>query len=233
MNNNITVLLKAKIGTIVAFESTLDLMNQKGIPDDMFEYISIDEANQIQEPVINLLGKDEVDVKHARPVLLEVNSQFIINTLNVFFPNKRFVVVKRWENLEYRDPEVWEEYKEILEIDAQEIIGNGGRIEVLTVHDQITITNNNSNSSENHIFSDDKAVQVLKYPGWSTADHLSAYYNDFGYDKLYIYEEDVYQNLEVHQLEGAVNINGTDLPYAPKLILDTPKYRQKIKFVQS
>ena len=230
MNNNITVLLKAKIGTIVAFESTLELINQKGIPNDMLKYISIDDAKKIQEPIINLIGKDEVNFNQARPVFLVVNSQHIINTLNVFFPNKRFVVIKRWENLEYRDPEVWEEYEEILELDSETIVGNGGRLEVLTVHDQITITNNNSKSSEDHFFSEDRAEQVLKYPGWSTADHLSAYYYAFDYDKLYIYEEEVYHNLEVHQFEGMININGVDLPYAPKLILDTPQYRHKIKF---
>lgn len=230
--NNLTVLLKAKKGTIVAFESTLELINQKGIPNDMLEYISIDDANNIQEPIINLIGKDEVNFNQARPVFLEVNSQFLINALNVFFPNKRFVVVKRWEDLKYRDPEVWEEYEEILELDSEIIVGNGGRLEVLTVYDQITITNNGSKSSEDHFFSEDRAEQILKYPGWSTADHLSAYYA-FDYDKLCIYEEQVYHNLEVHQLEGTVNINGANLPYAPKLILDTPQYRHKIRFILS
>ena len=48
MNNNITVLLKAKIGTIVAFESTLELINQKGIPNDMLKYISIDDEKRFK-----------------------------------------------------------------------------------------------------------------------------------------------------------------------------------------
>lgn len=228
---NLTILLCGKMGTTVAFQTTQEKYKEL-YPNFPLELISKDHANNIGTPLINLTGKDEIDIKISKPVFLQINSLHILHHLHLFFPSKRFVVLKRWEDIEYKDPDVWDEYKEVLELDAEYILDNGGRLEVKDVHDCITITRKHDSLDDlNECQKESFAEKVTVYPGWSTADHLDAYYCGFDYDKLYIFEEEVYNKLEIIEPEGEVLINGKNYPYAPKLILDTEVYNKPLKFI--
>jgi len=219
---NITLLLKAKMGTIVAI--TANEEQKSWFFDDDLEFLDKDAANQLNGPLINLTGKSKIEFNLFPPVIAQTNSLLLHSYLFDFFPDKKFVMVKRWKRLEYRDPSVWEEYLEVM----CELIEDDATLEgeVLIYHDQITITDENGDDEHNP-----RSRRIMEYPGCLTADHLNYYYHAFDYDDLYLFEEEVFNNLKVDTPPGVVNVNGKNYPYAPHLVLDTEKYNNSLIFV--
>lgn len=222
---NITLLLKAKVGTIVALTAKKEQMRELGFEDDELEFLNKDAVNQLNGPLINLTGKSEIEFNSFPPVIAQTNSLWLHSLLFDFFPDKKFVMVKRWENLEYRDPEVWEEYLQVM----CELVEDDASLEgeVLIYHDQITITDENIGDDEDN----PRSSRIMEYPGCKTADHLNYYYHAYDYDDLYLFEKEVFDNLKVNTPSGVVNVNGKNYPYAPHLVLDTEKYNNSLIFV--
>ena len=222
---NITLLLKAKMGTIVALTANEQQMRKLGFEDDELEFLDKDAANQLNGPLINLTGRNEIEFNSFPPAIAQINSLLLHSVLFDFFPDKKFVMVKRWEDLEYRDPEVWEEYLEVM----CELIEDDATLEgeVLIYHDQITITDENSGDDGDN----PRSRRIMEYPGCKTADHLNFYYQAYDYDDLYLFEKEVFDNLKVNTPPGVVNVNGKNYPYAPHLVLDTEKYNNSLIFV--
>ena len=92
---NITLLLKAKMGTIVALTANEQQMRKLGFEDDELEFLDKDAANQLNGPIINLTGKSKIEFNFFPPAIAQTNSLWLHSLLFDFFPDKKFVMVKR------------------------------------------------------------------------------------------------------------------------------------------
>ena len=250
--DNYIVLLSGKIGTVIVLETNKEKLDACGLNiENLLPYesgcnISKEEANNLTSgkdtPVINLTGKNKLHYKSGQVFKVEINSLNLISTLHCFFPNRRFVLVKRWDrNVDYD-----EDYFMMMESDdAKEYFNEELKrdIEFNTVVDEITITANNTKDSrvrtaeDMGVSQDDyidqfgpDAEKIEEYPGAICCETLGIYNDPWEYDKLYIYEEEIYNNLEVETPNDSLSlIKGVKC--APRFVLDVIEYKHAVEFL--
>ena len=132
-------------------------------------------------------------------------------------------MVKRWFRWQLEDDEyVWEDYVHDLVLESKK---NGKPSEVNEVFDYITITDPNESSSGDD--EEPNSARVWEHPGSSSGIGWIGH----NYRELYIFEEEVYNQLEIDQPEEKVVIEGNSYPPAPKLILNTERYQESLEFI--
>ena len=133
--------------------------------------------------VINLTGDDEIDLEKHPPILVEsFRSQFILDDLLEWVPNKKFVMVYRWNRL-------WED-------DGYEDYLSGfyepTDIAVMCHYDKIFITGEKSRDED-----PGKEITEFKCDGGKSRewlDEMCRFSHD--YDELRIFEEEVFYNIK-------------------------------------
>ena len=216
-----TVFLIPKKGdTMVVFKT--DKSNLKS-----FEHFSDTEflLSEISyRDAINLTGDDEIDLKKYPPIMLDgSHSQSLLDILKEWIPDKKFVMVYRWnrlheDNCNYEDYLCQFEAGDISEHYSHKVDHTEEELAVLRHYDKIFITGKKSDS-------DEPGQEITKFPGSATRDFIDL--NDrFGYDELRIFEEEVFNNLNVEIDNEMMDIEGQKFPIAKKLILDVDKYKK-------
>ena len=224
-----TVFLIPKKGdTLVVFKT--DKSNLKG-----FEHFSDTEflLSEISyRDAINLTGDDEIDLKKYPPIMLDgSHSQSLLDILKEWIPDKKFVMVYRWnrlheENCDYEDYLSEFETGVFSEDDSfdsfedysREINYTREEVAVLGHFDKIFITGKKSDS-------DEPGQEITKFPGSATREFVGLH-SPFDYDELRIFEEEVFNNLNVEIDNEMMDIEGQKFPIAKKLILDVDKYKK-------
>ena len=100
---------------------------------------------------------------------------------------------------------------------------NNGEIEVVKQLHRVYVTDMNSGEEE-------PGREILNFPGYATmkiASEVGCGPN-FEYDNLRVFEEKVFNNLEVKNIDGQVEIEEEDFPIAPELLLDVEEYKSKV-----
>ena len=216
-----TVFLIPKKGdTMVVFKT--DKSNLKG-----FEHFSDTEflLSEISyRDAINLTGDDEIDLKKYPPIMLDgSHSQSLLDILKEWIPDKKFVIVYRWnrlheDNCDYEDYLCQFEAGDISEHYSHKIDHTEEELAVLRHYDKIFITGKKSDS-------DEPGQEITKFPGSATRDFVGLH-SPFDYDELRIFEEEVFNNLNVEIDNEMMDIEGQKFPIAKKLILDVDKYKK-------
>ena len=216
-----TVFLIPKRGnTLVVFKT--DKSNLKG-----FEHFSDTEflLSEISyRDAINLTGDDEIDLKKYPPIMLDgSHSQSLLDILKEWIPDKKFVMVYRWnrlheDNCNYEDYLCQFEAGDISEHYSHKVDHTEEELAVLRHYDKIFITGKKSDS-------DEPGQEITKFPGSATRDFVGLH-SPFDYDELRIFEEEVFNNLNVEIDNEMMDIEGQKFPIAKKLILDVDKYKK-------
>ena len=161
--------------------------------------------------IINLTGSNECDLKKYPPVIISVPSQNVLRSIAHFIPDKKFVLIFRWENLSDDD---WVRDNDLLE---KQIIS----------YDEIWRSANIIDDNGDHL-----DEEILDFPGSKTMQvNGRNWLNQFCsyYDYLRLYEEEVFNNLEI-SYDNEENYTEDDIPFEPSLILDVEEYKRKIIF---
>ena len=194
--------------------------------------------------IINLTGDEEIDLEKHPPILVEsFRSQFVLDDLLEWVPNKKFVMVYRWNRL-------WED-------DGYEDYLSGfyepTDIAVMCHYDKIFITGEKSRDED-----PGKEITEFKCDGGKSREWLEEmcmFAHD--YDELRIFEEEVFYNLKesftaiykfndkVHEFESKasrdtalqgddyvemLDIGGIEFKVAKRLNLNVDEYK-KPKFI--
>ena len=161
--------------------------------------------------IINLTGSNECDLKKYPPVIISVPSQNVLRSIAHFIPDKKFVLIFRWENLSDDD---WVRDNDLLE---KQIIS----------YDEIWRSANIIDDNGDHL-----DEEILDFPGSKTMQvNGRNWLNQFCsyYDYLRLYEEEVFNSLEI-SYDNEENYTEDDIPFEPSLILDVEEYKRKIIF---
>ena len=209
-----TVFLIPKKGnTLVVFKT--DKSNLKG-----FEHFTDTEflLSEISyRDAINLTGDEEIDLKKYPPIMLDgSHSQWLLDILKEWVPDRKFVMIYRWNRLWKNSG--YEDYLGFFDEPRE--------IAVMCHYDKIFITGEKSSS-------DDPGQEITDFTcdGGETREVLEemcVFAHD--YDELRIFEEEVFNNLNVEIDNEMMDIEGQKFPIAKKLILDVDKYK-KPKFI--
>ena len=173
---------------------------------------------------INLTGDDEIDLKKYPPIMLDgSHSQSLLDILKEWIPDKKFVMVYRWnrlheDNCNYEDYLCQFEAGDISEHYSHKVDHTEEELAVLRHYDKIFITGKKSDS-------DEPGQEITKFPGSATRDFVGLH-SPFDYDELRIFEEEVFNNLNVEIDNEMMDIEGQKFPIAKKLILDVDKYKK-------
>jgi antitoxin component YwqK of YwqJK toxin-antitoxin module len=185
---------------------------------------------------INLTGDDEIDLKKYPPIILDgSHSQSLLDELMQWMPDKKFVMVYRWNRL-HEDNCDYEDYLSEFETGvfseddsfdsfedySREINYTREEVAVLGHFDKIFITGKKSDSEE-------PGQEITKFPGSATREFIYGL-DRFNYDELRIFEEEIFNNLNVKIDNEMMDVEGQKFPIAKKLILDVDKYK-KPKFI--
>jgi len=190
--------------------------------------------------VINLTGDDEIDLEKHPPILVEsFRSQFILDDLLEWLPNKKFVMIYRWNRL-------WEDggYEDYLSGFYEP-----SEIAVMCHYDKIFITGEKSRDED-----PGKEITEFKCDGGKSRNMLEEmcmFAHD--YDELRIFEEEVFYNLKesftaiykfnekVHEFESKasrdtalqgddyvemLDIGGIEFKVAKRLNLNVDEYKK-------
>lgn len=181
------------------------------------------------DTIVNLTENESIDLKKYPPVLIKCSSQSVLKILHHFIPEKKFFLVYSWYDIDdskYAYDE-YEDYQysllDLLEEEDDSYKNNNGEIEVVKQLHRVYVTDMNSESEE-------PGRQILNFPGSATmklADELGCAPN-FEYDNLRVFEEEVFNTLEVKNIDGRVDIEGESFPIAPEIILEVERYKSKI-----
>jgi len=189
-----------------------------------------------RDHAINLTGDDEIDLKKHPPIILDgSHSQSLLDELMQWMPDKKFVMVYRWNRL-HEDNCDYEDYLSEFETGvfseddsfdsfedySREINYTREEVAVLGHFDKIFITGKKSDSEE-------PGQEITKFPGSATREFIYGL-DRFNYDELRIFEEEIFNNLNVKIDNEMMDIEGQKFPIARKLILDVDKYK-KPKFI--
>ena len=207
----VTIFLTPNKGdSLIVFKTAID--NYANFHEGNFtetNYLSnyINDRNHI----INLTGSNECDLKKYPPVIISVPSQNVLRSIAHFIPDKKFVLIFRWENLSDDD---WVRDNDLLE---KQIIS----------YDEIWRSANIIDDNGDHL-----DEEILDFPGSKTMQvNGRNWLNQFCsyYDYLRLYEEEVFNNLEI-SYDNEENYTEDDIPFEPSLILDVEEYKRKIIF---
>jgi len=161
------------------------------------------------------------------------HSQSLLDELMQWMPDKKFVMVYRWSylnenNCDYEDylfefKEFFNNEDDLYSFERKEIKSED--IAILGHYDKIFITGKKSDSEE-------PGEKITKFPGSATMELIFEEFGcyKFSYDELRIFEEEVFNNLNVKIDNEMMDVEGQKFPIAKKLILDVDKYK-KPKFI--
>ena len=229
-----TVFLIPKRGdSMVVFKT--DKSNLKSFEHFSDTNFLLDEISY-RDHAINLTGDDEIDLKKYPPIILDgSHSQSLLDELMQWMPDKKFVMVYRWNRL-HEDNCDYEDYLSEFETGvfseddsfdsfedySREINYTREEVAVLGHFDKIFITGKKSDSEE-------PGQEITKFPGSATREFIYGL-DRFNYDELRIFEEEIFNNLNVKIDNEMMDVEGQKFPIAKKLILDVDKYK-KPKFI--
>ena len=170
-----------------------------------------------RDHAINLTGDEEIDLKKYPPIILDgSHSQWLLDILKEWVPDRKFVMIYRWNRLWKNSG--YEDYLGFFDEPRE--------IAVMCHYDKIFITGEKSSS-------DDPGQEITDFicDGGETREVLEemcVFAHD--YDELRIFEEEVFNNLNVEIDNEMMDVEGQKFPIAKKLILDVDKYK-KPKFI--
>ena len=163
--------------------------------------------------VINLTGDDEIDLEKHPPILLESErSQWILDELIDWVPNKKFVMV-------YRFNRPWEDsgYEDYLSCFYEPT-----DVAVLSHYDKIFITGEKSRDED-----PGKEITEFKCDGGKSREWLEEMCRfSHDYDELRIFEEEVFYNLKGDDHVGMLDIGGIEFKEAKRLNLNVDEYKK-------
>jgi len=163
--------------------------------------------------VINLTGDDEIDLEKHPPILLESErSQWILDELIDWIPNKKFVMV-------YRFNRPWEDsgYEDYLSCFYEPT-----DVAVLSHYDKIFITGEKSRDED-----PGKEITEFKCDGGKSREWLEEMCRfSHDYDELRIFEEEVFYNLKGDDHVRMLDIGGIEFKEAKRLNLNVDEYKK-------
>ena len=194
--------------------------------------------------VINLTGDEEIDLEKHPPILVEsFRSQFVLDDLLEWVPNKKFVMIYRWKRL-------WED-------DGYEDYLSGfyepSEVAVMCHYDKIFITGEKSRDED-----PGKEITEFKCDGGDSRKMLEEMcrFSHYDFDELRIFEEEIFYNLnesftaiycneKVHEFDSQasrdkalqgddyvemLDVDGIKFKVAKRLNLNVDEYK-KPKFI--
>ena len=230
-------LTNSKEHLLVMFKATYD----EDYIDEVLDHTGAKDIIDGYDTIVNLTEDESIDISKYPPVLIECSSQSVLKILHHYMPEKKFVLVYSWYDIE--DHEDYETYLETLYCKAMDDEGVyhpslATKIEVVDHIHEIFITDRN-------VHDELPGKKILKFPGSSTMEIAEEYGlgGAFDYDNLSIFEEEVFNHLAVENVEGDTEYLFKDFfeaeetieqyeqaafPRASKLILDVEKYKSKV-----
>ena len=163
--------------------------------------------------VINLTGNEEIDLEKHPPIVIDSEkSQFILDELIYWVPNKKFVMV-------YRFNRPWEDsgYEDYLSYFYEPT-----DVAVLSHYDKIFITGEKSRDED-----PGKEITEFKCDGGKSREWLEEMCRfSHDYDELRIFEEEVFYNLKGDDHVGMLDIGGIEFKEAKRLNLNVDEYKK-------
>ena len=151
-----------------------------------------------------------IDLTKYPPVLIKCSSQSVLDILQYYIPEKKFFLVYSWydiDNSKYASDE-YETYLYAL----LDLADDNVEIEVVKQLHRVYVTEINSG--------EEPGREIFNFPGSSTmkiATEVGCGPN-FEYDDLRVFDEEMFNNWEVKNIDGKVEIEGKYFPIAPELI---------------
>ena len=151
-----------------------------------------------------------IDLTKYPPVLIKCSSQSVLDILQYYIPEKKFFLVYSWydiDNSKYASDE-YEDYLYAL----LDLADDNVEIEVVKQLHRVYVTEINSG--------EEPGREIFNFPGSSTMK-IAAKVGcgpNFEYDDLSVFDEEMFNNWEVKNIEGKVEIEGKYFPIAPELI---------------
>lgn len=205
-HDNVRIFIKPNKGdSLIIFETSINDINFLPAPCSM-EYLM--EEIKYRNHVINL-GSNEVDDLLPN-LLLNSASQDVLGHLKSYFPDKTFFLVKRWES-----------YGDENKIIYDEIFKTGKKSDKFNDEDLTDFIGAELISKDREFFVnydniDDEDVDGSFYDRYEKLSNFYENFDPFEYDYLRIYEDDVFNALEIN--DGYLK-------------LDVIKYNNKLKFI--
>ena len=165
-----------------------------------------DGANIIVSPTEG----NSIDLTKYPPVLIKCSSQSVLDILQYYIPEKKFFLVYSWYDIDdskYASDE-YEDYLYAL----LDLADDNVEIEVVKQLHRVYVTEINSG--------EEPGREIFNFPGSSTMK-IAAKVGcgpNFEYDDLSVFDEEMFNNWEVKNIEGKVEIEGKYFPIAPELI---------------
>ena len=169
-----------------------------------------DGANIIVSPTEG----NSIDLTKYPPVLIKCSSQSVLDILQYYIPEKKFFLVYSWYDIDdskYASDE-YEDYLYALLDLADDDADDDVEIEVVKQLHRVYVTEINSG--------EEPGREIFNFPGSSTMK-IAAKVGcgpNFEYDDLSVFDEEMFNNWEVKNIEGKVEIEGKYFPIAPELI---------------
>ena len=151
-----------------------------------------------------------IDLTKYPPVLIKCSSQSVLDILQYYIPEKKFFLVYSWydiDNSKYASDEYEDYLYALLDLADDDV-----EIEVVKQLHRVYVTEINSG--------EEPGREIFNFPGSSTMK-IAAKVGcgpNFEYDDLSVFDEDMFNNWEVKNIEGKVEIEGKYFPIAPELI---------------
>jgi len=151
-----------------------------------------------------------IDLTKYPPVLIKCSSQSVLDILQYYIPEKKFFLVYSWydiDNSKYASDEYEDYLYALLDLADDDV-----EIEVVKQLHRVYVTEINSG--------EEPGREIFNFPGSSTMK-IAAKVGcgpNFEYDDLSVFDEEMFNNWEVKNIEGKVEIEGKYFPIAPELI---------------
>jgi len=153
-----------------------------------------------------------IDLTKYPPVLIKCSSQSVLDILQYYIPEKKFFLVYSWydiDNSKYASDEYEDYLYALLDLADDD---DDVEIEVVKQLHRVYVTEINSG--------EEPGREIFNFPGSSTMK-IAAKVGcgpNFEYDDLSVFDEEMFNNWEVKNIEGKVEIEGKYFPIAPELI---------------
>lgn len=171
-----------------------------------------DGANIIVSPTEG----NSIDLTKYPPVLIKCSSQSVLDILQYYIPEKKFFLVYSWYDIDdskYASDEYEDYLYALLDLaDDDDAAADDVEIEVVKQLHRVYVTEINSG--------EEPGREIFNFPGSSTMK-IAAKVGcgpNFEYDDLSVFDEEMFNNWEVKNIEGKVEIEGKYFPIAPELI---------------
>ena len=170
-----------------------------------------DGANIIVSPTEG----NSIDLTKYPPVLIKCSSQSVLDILQYYIPEKKFFLVYSWYDIDdskYASDEYEDYLYALLDLADDDAADDDVEIEVVKQLHRVYVTEINSG--------EEPGREIFNFPGSSTMK-IAAKVGcgpNFEYDDLSVFDEEMFNNWEVKNIEGKVEIEGKYFPIAPELI---------------